>query len=74
MAKRLLLDILVKVLGEYIELDAGNFDLSLAVWSGHIELKNLKVTFINLNMRFHDRNAIHAFFCCPLILDIVKTS
>lgn len=43
MAKRLLLDILVKVLGEYIELDAGNFDLSLAVWSGHIELKNLKV-------------------------------
>lgn len=44
MAKRLLLDILVKVLGEYIELDAGNFDLSMAVWSGHIALKNLKVS------------------------------
>jgi N-terminal region of Chorein or VPS13 len=46
MAKRILLDILVKVLGEYIELDAENFDLSLAVWSGHIALKNLKVSDI----------------------------
>lgn len=44
MAKRLLLDILVKVLGEYIELDAGNFNLDMAVWSGHIALKNLKVS------------------------------
>lgn len=47
MAKRILLDILVKVLGEYIELDAENFDLSLAVWSGHIALKNLKVSAIS---------------------------
>jgi N-terminal region of Chorein or VPS13 len=44
MAKRLLLDILVKVLGEYIELDADNFNLDMAVWSGHIALKNLKVS------------------------------
>ena len=44
MAKKLLLDVLVKVLGEYIELDASNLDLSLAVWSGHIALKNLKVS------------------------------
>lgn len=67
MAKRLLLDILVKVLGEYIELDAGNFDLSLAVWSGHIELKNLKVNFFDLNMCFHDSKALYTF---PLCLDI----
>lgn len=43
MAKRLLLDALVKVLGEYIELDESNLDLSLAVWSGQIVLHNLKL-------------------------------
>ena len=43
MAKRLLLDVLVKVLGEFIELNEDNLDLSLAVWSGHIVLKDLKV-------------------------------
>ena len=43
MAKRLLLDVLVKVLGEFIELNEDNLDLSLAVWSGHIALKDLKV-------------------------------
>jgi hypothetical protein len=53
MAKRILLDILVKVLGEYIELDAENFDLSLAVWSGHIALKNLKVSDIKRDFQNH---------------------
>ena len=43
MAKKLLLDILVKVLGEYIELNSDNLNLNLAVWSGNIALKNLKV-------------------------------
>ena len=52
MAKKILLDILVKVLGEYIELDADNFDLSLAVWSGHIALKNLKVSAFNGTERY----------------------
>lgn len=43
MAKKLLLDVLVKVLGEYIELNSDNLNLNLAVWSGNIALKNLKV-------------------------------
>ena len=43
MAKKLLLDALVKVLGEFIELNEGNLDLSLAVWSGQIVLNNLKL-------------------------------
>lgn len=43
MAKKLLLDVLLKVLGEFIELNENNLDLSLAVWSGHIALKDLKV-------------------------------
>ena len=43
MAKKLLLDVLLKVLGEFIELNEENLDLSLAVWSGHIALKDLKV-------------------------------
>lgn len=43
MAKRLLLDVLVKVLGEFVELNEDNLDLNLAVWSGHIVLKDLKV-------------------------------
>jgi hypothetical protein len=43
MAKKLLLDVLLKVLGEFIELNEDNLDLSLAVWSGHIALKDLKV-------------------------------
>jgi Vacuolar sorting-associated protein 13, N-terminal/N-terminal region of Chorein or VPS13 len=51
MAKKLLLDVLVKVLGEFIELNEDNLDLSLAVWSGHIALKDLKVF---LNLRAHD--------------------
>jgi homogentisate 1,2-dioxygenase len=41
MAKKLLLDVLVKVLGEYVELDSDNLDV--AVWSGNISLKDLKV-------------------------------
>ena len=43
MAKKLLLDALVKVLGEFIELNEENLDLSLAVWSGQIVLNNLKL-------------------------------
>jgi vacuolar protein sorting-associated protein 13A/C len=39
MAKRLLLNVLVKVLGEFIELNEEN--LNLAVWSGQIVLTNL---------------------------------
>lgn len=41
MAKRLLLNVLVKVLGEYIELNEEN--LNLGVWSGQIVLNNLKL-------------------------------
>lgn len=41
MAKHLLHTVLVKVLGEFIELDEDN--LNLAVWSGQIVLNNLKL-------------------------------
>ena len=41
MAKRLLLNALLNVLGEFIELDEEN--LNLAVWSGQIVLKNLRL-------------------------------
>lgn len=41
MAKRLLHNVLVKVLGEFIELDEEN--LNLAVWSGQIVLTNLRL-------------------------------
>jgi hypothetical protein len=41
MAKRLLLNLLVKVLGEFIELNEEN--LNLGVWSGQIILNNLKL-------------------------------
>jgi predicted RNA-binding protein associated with RNAse of E/G family len=45
MAKKLLLDVLVKVLGEYVELDSDNLDV--AVWSGNISLKDLKVNLLH---------------------------
>jgi predicted RNA-binding protein associated with RNAse of E/G family len=45
MAKKLLLDVLVKVLGEYVELDSDNLDV--AVWSGNISLKDLKVCILH---------------------------
>lgn len=48
MAKRLLLDVLIKVLGEYIELSEENFDLNLAVWSGKIVLHDLKLKTASL--------------------------
>lgn len=41
MAKRLLLNVLVKILGEFVELDEDN--LSWAVWAGQIKLNNLKL-------------------------------
>ena len=43
MAKKLLLDILVKVLGEFVELNEDNLDLNLAVWRGRITFHNLKL-------------------------------
>ena len=43
MAKQMLLNALVQTLGEYIELNAENLDLSLAVWSGQIVLHDLKL-------------------------------
>ena len=52
MAKKLLLDVLVKVLGEYIELNSDNLNLNLAVWSGNIALKNLKVRRMNLCLNY----------------------
>lgn len=48
MAKKLLLDVLVKVLGEYVELDSDNLDV--AVWSGNISLKDLKVCILRESM------------------------
>ena len=53
MAKRLLLDILIKVLGEYIELSEENFDLNLAVWSGQIRLHDLRLKTDKLLRNFN---------------------
>lgn len=41
MAKKLLLNVLVNVLGEFVDINEDN--LNLAVWSGKIELNNLKL-------------------------------
>ena len=60
MAKRLLLDVLVKVLGEFIELNEDNLDLSLAVWSGHIALKDLKVC-LNQRAQAKASNILHEY-------------
>lgn len=43
MAKQLLLNALAKVLGEFIDINEENLNLSLAVWSGQIVLNNLKL-------------------------------
>lgn len=43
MAKRLVLDALVKVLGEFIHISEENLNLNLAVWSGRIVLHHLKL-------------------------------
>jgi len=43
MAKQLLLNALVSVLGEFIDISEDNFNLSLAVWSGQIVLHDLKL-------------------------------
>jgi hypothetical protein len=51
MAKRLLLNALVKFLGEFIELDENN--LSLGVWSGQIVLSNLKLKTDNILKKFN---------------------
>ena len=44
MAKKLLLDALIKVLGQYVELNEEILDLSVGVWSGQIVLHNLKLS------------------------------
>lgn len=51
MAKRLILGVLVKVLGEFIELDENNF--SLAVWSGTVVLTNLRLKADNILQKFN---------------------
>jgi hypothetical protein len=48
MAKKLLLDALVKVLGEFIDLNEENLDLNLAVWSGKIVLHNMKLKSLKI--------------------------
>ena len=53
MAKKLLLDALVSVLGEYIELNESNLDLTLAVWSGQLKLQNLKLKTNKLLKKFN---------------------
>ena len=58
MAKRILLDALVKVFGEFIELSEENFDLNLAVWSGQISLHDLKLRTHNL-LRSFDLSIVH---------------
>jgi len=54
MAKAYVLGALQGVLSDYLEIDASNFDLSLAVWSGSIILHDVKVRsnnlFRNLNL------------------------
>eukprot|EP01033_Poteriospumella_lacustris_P006747 gene6747-4866_t len=51
MAKQLLLNVLVRVLGEFIELDENNF--SLGVWSGTVVLTNLKLKADNILQKFN---------------------
>jgi vacuolar protein sorting-associated protein 13A/C len=43
MAKKFVLDALIKVLGEFIDINEENLNLSVAVWSGRIVLNNLKL-------------------------------
>ena len=56
MAKRLLFNVLVKVLGEFIELNEK--DLNLAVWNGQIVLHNLVLKTDKL-LRDHSLNIVH---------------
>ncbi|RYG99035.1 hypothetical protein EON65_50740 [archaeon] len=58
MAKQLVYTLLVKVLGEFVELDENN--LSLAVWSGQIKLHNLKLKTENIlkGHQFHIHHGI----------------
>lgn len=51
MAKRWLLNALVKVLGEFVELDENN--LNLAVWAGQITLNDLKLKADNILKDFN---------------------
>jgi hypothetical protein len=48
MAKKLLLDALVKVLGDFIELNEENLDLNLAVWNGKIALHDMKLKSLKI--------------------------
>ena len=43
MAKHLVLNVLQGVLSDFLEIDEKNFDLNLAVWSGSIVLKDVKL-------------------------------
>lgn len=56
MAKRLLLNVLVKVLGEFIELNEEN--LNLAVWSGQIVLTNLRLKTDHI-LKTYNLNVFH---------------
>jgi vacuolar protein sorting-associated protein 13A/C len=56
MAKRLLLNVLVKVLGEFIELNEEN--LNLAVWSGQIVLTNLRLKTDHI-LKNYNLNVFH---------------
>ena len=53
MAKKLLLDVLVRVLGEYVELSEEKLDLNLAVWSGQIVLHDLRLKTDKLLRNFN---------------------
>lgn len=53
MAKRLLLNVLAKVLGEYIDINETNLNLNVAVWSGQIILQNLKLKTNKLSDLLH---------------------
>ena len=56
MAKHLVLNVLQNVLSDFLEIDEKNFDLNLAVWSGSIVLKDVKVKtdklFRSFNLSF----------------------
>lgn len=53
MAKKLLLNALVKVLGEFIDITEENLNLNVAVWSGQIVFNNLKLKTDKLLQTFN---------------------
>ncbi len=60
MAKKLLLDALLKVLGDFVCLEEDNLDLSLAVWSGQIVLHNLKLKAHKI-LRNYNISIVHGY-------------